>query len=100
MDKECSICLEVLTGEVMETACGHVFHKSCFDGWLEVGVTCPLCRKSVNELLPEVVVARSDLPGRRCMLYGLSLALLMLMVVVLTFAVDKRSDADDDDLYH
>ncbi|PIM97871.1 hypothetical protein CDL12_29656 [Handroanthus impetiginosus] len=47
LDADCVVCLNGL-GEgnhVRRLACGHVFHKDCFDGWLEhLNFNCPLCR--------------------------------------------------------
>ncbi|XP_022881040.1 E3 ubiquitin-protein ligase RHA2B-like [Olea europaea var. sylvestris] len=46
-DLNCVVCLNQL-GEgdhVRKLACGHVFHKECFDGWLDhLNFNCPLCR--------------------------------------------------------
>ncbi len=40
----CSICTEPLSGERRILACNHQFHQSCIDKWLEIKVTCPMCR--------------------------------------------------------
>ncbi|KAL2546132.1 E3 ubiquitin-protein ligase [Forsythia ovata] len=46
-DLDCVVCLNQL-GEgdhVRKLACRHVFHKECFDGWLDhLNFNCPLCR--------------------------------------------------------
>ncbi|XAR52466.1 Ubiquitin--protein ligase [Bertholletia excelsa] len=55
---ECVVCLNGLReGErVRRLACRHVFHKECFDGWLDhLNFNCPLCRSPV--VLPERVAA-------------------------------------------
>ena len=51
---ECSICLEVITAETLDTTpCGHNFHKDCLNKLKqtkEVGkktVPCPMCRKDL-----------------------------------------------------
>ncbi|XP_024991834.1 E3 ubiquitin-protein ligase RHA2A [Cynara cardunculus var. scolymus] len=44
---ECVVCLNRLTDgeQVRKLACQHVFHKECFDGWLDhLNFNCPLCR--------------------------------------------------------
>jgi hypothetical protein len=43
----CCICLNNLraTRSSTELSCGHLFHKSCIDGWK--GTSCPLCRRDV-----------------------------------------------------
>ena len=44
---DCVVCLSRLReGEqVRRLACRHVFHKECFDGWLDhLNFNCPLCR--------------------------------------------------------
>ncbi|KAL6982425.1 E3 ubiquitin-protein ligase [Sarracenia purpurea var. burkii] len=44
---DCVVCLSKLKeGEkVRMLACSHVFHKECFDGWLDqLNFSCPLCR--------------------------------------------------------
>mmetsp|Transcript_8440 Transcript_8440/g.24160 ORF Transcript_8440/g.24160 Transcript_8440/m.24160 type:complete len:340 (+) Transcript_8440:87-1106(+) len=46
-NKSCSICFEDFSRDktfVKTKACGHVFHKQCLKGWLQVNRTCPLCR--------------------------------------------------------
>ncbi|PSS13446.1 E3 ubiquitin-protein like [Actinidia chinensis var. chinensis] len=44
---ECVVCLSGLVegDQVRTLACRHVFHKECFDGWLDhLNFNCPLCR--------------------------------------------------------
>ncbi|KAM7487683.1 hypothetical protein LguiB_025167 [Lonicera macranthoides] len=44
---DCVVCLNRLSDgdQVRKLACGHVFHKECFDGWLDhLNFNCPLCR--------------------------------------------------------
>jgi len=40
--EKCSICFEV--NNDVKLRCGHPFHKTCIDQWLESSNTCPLCR--------------------------------------------------------
>jgi len=49
----CSICLENFSADgqqiIVQTGCpstarGHVFHKECLRGWLDMSKLCPLCR--------------------------------------------------------
>ena len=44
---ECSICLDLLQGEVVTLCCQHSYHKKCVTDWISAHNTCPLCRKSV-----------------------------------------------------
>lgn len=47
---DCVVCLSHLkNGDyVRRLACKHVFHKVCFDGWLDqLNFSCPLCRSSL-----------------------------------------------------
>ncbi|EDQ85365.1 uncharacterized protein MONBRDRAFT_11939 [Monosiga brevicollis MX1] len=55
----CPICLEQLaaggyqyrTGQVVRLhSCGHCFHRSCIDSWLQQATTCPTCRVEHPEL--------------------------------------------------
>ncbi|XP_048318971.1 E3 ubiquitin-protein ligase RHA2A [Ziziphus jujuba] len=44
---DCVVCLCTLKDgdQVRMLACRHVFHKHCFDGWLDhLNFNCPLCR--------------------------------------------------------
>lgn len=45
---DCVVCLNRM-GEgdmVRRLACRHVFHKDCFDGWMDhLNFNCPLCRE-------------------------------------------------------
>merc|ERR1712048_1471135 len=46
----CSICLEdydAKTGALKIKACGHVFHRQCLQGWLNVNRNCPICRRDL-----------------------------------------------------
>ena len=50
----CSICLEPfkINEEVIKLDCneGHIFHFGCIENWIEVNITCPLCRKTIINL--------------------------------------------------
>ncbi|XP_057810698.1 E3 ubiquitin-protein ligase RHA2A-like [Salvia miltiorrhiza] len=49
-DADCVVCLNRLArgDHVRRLDCRHVFHKDCFDGWLEhLNFNCPLCRARV-----------------------------------------------------
>uniref|UniRef100_A0A1D1YKF6 RING-H2 finger protein ATL7 n=1 Tax=Anthurium amnicola TaxID=1678845 RepID=A0A1D1YKF6_9ARAE len=51
-DAQCSICLgEYQENEVLRImpTCGHEFHRSCIDLWLEKQSTCPICRLSLDD---------------------------------------------------
>lgn len=59
---DCVVCLNRLSNgdQVRKLACGHVFHKECFDGWLDhLNFNCPLCR------LPLVTEERVQLTEKR-----------------------------------
>lgn len=45
----CAVCLEPFTAHkaIVQTPCGHVFHKRCLGGWMQVASSCPLCRSNV-----------------------------------------------------
>ncbi|XP_074287533.1 RING-H2 finger protein ATL80-like [Silene latifolia] len=47
---ECAICLSEFTdGDLMRVLphCGHVFHVTCIDKWLETNSSCPSCRQLI-----------------------------------------------------
>jgi len=47
-NNDCSICLNELTPDPYTTPCGHSFHKTCLDQWLQQeksGNACPNCRE-------------------------------------------------------
>ena len=51
-DHSCAICQDALTSEQEGRKlnhCGHWFHKSCIDTWLERDVHCPVCRHDIRE---------------------------------------------------
>ena len=43
---DCSICLCDMEdkSKMVKTSCGHCFHTTCIDTWLNRNNTCPLCR--------------------------------------------------------
>ena len=51
----CSICLDVLDEDSLETSvklinCNHIFHKECIEKWYKnsENVNCPVCRDSIE----------------------------------------------------
>lgn len=46
---DCSICLEHIHKNNKSLVCGHSFHTSCIDNWLNVNFNCPICRRNPNE---------------------------------------------------
>lgn len=50
----CTICTDVLDSMSDMPCCipcGHTFHTQCLRAWLNVGTTCPLCKKSTRKEL-------------------------------------------------
>ncbi|CAI0387635.1 unnamed protein product [Linum tenue] len=51
--RECAICLEDYNGgepcRIMPV-CKHMFHVACIDNWLNVKITCPVCRQRICNL--------------------------------------------------
>ncbi|XP_021299391.1 E3 ubiquitin-protein ligase RHA2A [Herrania umbratica] len=48
---DCMVCLCTLRDgeQVRKLDCCHVFHKDCFDGWLDhLNFNCPLCRSPLK----------------------------------------------------
>jgi Ring finger domain len=52
---ECSICLtEIEVGQdcrKLPDPCGHLFHLACIDQWFNQSVACPLCKRSLRDIL-------------------------------------------------
>ena len=43
-----AVSLEIDRPEaIVQTPCGHVFHRRCLGGWMQVARSCPLCRADV-----------------------------------------------------
>ncbi|XP_073282565.1 uncharacterized protein [Primulina huaijiensis] len=53
VDSDCVVCLNRLGDEgdyVRKLACGHMFHKDCFAGWLDqLNFNCPICRQPLAQ---------------------------------------------------
>ncbi|KAD0410220.1 hypothetical protein E3N88_44305 [Mikania micrantha] len=50
VNSNCVVCLNCFKDgeQVRKLACQHVFHKECFDGWLDYfNFKCPICRSPV-----------------------------------------------------
>ena len=47
VQSSCSICLESFrrSEEIKHLPCGHFFHSSCINQWLEIDNRCPCCRE-------------------------------------------------------
>ena len=51
---ECSICLtDINIGEKCRILpyCNHLYHSVCVDVWFKCSVCCPLCKRSMREIL-------------------------------------------------
>ncbi|KAH1139190.1 hypothetical protein AAZX31_10G191400 [Glycine max] len=51
-NSQCTVCLSEYQGEDMLRIlpyCGHSFHVTCIDLWLQQNSTCPVCRISLRE---------------------------------------------------
>jgi hypothetical protein len=51
---ECSICLmDVKEGEACRVLpkCSHMFHSTCLESWFHISVCCPLCKRSIRDIL-------------------------------------------------
>lgn len=46
----CAICQEEITCATRIRACGHTFHGSCLDQWLQINPRCPMCRHDIRDL--------------------------------------------------
>lgn len=58
----CNICMEdfELDEPVRSLPCKHFYHPVCISTWLQLHGTCPVCRQSVNDLVPPVTDDSSD----------------------------------------
>lgn len=51
-DKNCSICLDVITTNIVITNCCHFFHQDCLSRNEDSGRnTCPICRSNYEKIL-------------------------------------------------
>ncbi|XP_047165837.1 E3 ubiquitin-protein ligase RNF6-like [Vigna umbellata] len=50
-EDSCSICLEELAigsrAVRIPHPCSHIFHHHCIKKWLDINLTCPLCRRNI-----------------------------------------------------
>ena len=51
MENICSICIDSLfsvNNDVSVTQCGHMFHKTCLENWMNTSTTCPNCKTGIT----------------------------------------------------
>ena len=51
MECMCSICLDSLFSvntDVSVTQCGHMYHKTCLENWMNTSPTCPNCKAGIT----------------------------------------------------
>lgn len=51
IDDYCIICQENIIEKsvIYRLYCGHIYHDSCLERWLEAHATCPVCRSDLND---------------------------------------------------
>lgn len=50
LEQECSICFESIHKyNQIKTECGHFFCRTCLSRWYQRNITCPLCRKEIDD---------------------------------------------------
>lgn len=57
LDADCAVCLSHISQSEnfsVLPACNHGFHVHCIKTWLKYHPTCPLCRKTVAPLPPQL----------------------------------------------
>ncbi len=55
LQQECCICLEKIdNNNCFRTPCKHLFHINCLEEWLRNKHTCPMCRRGLNEIKPNL----------------------------------------------
>ena len=47
----CAICQDSIQTATRLRACGHCFHDTCIQQWLNINTRCPVCRHDVREPL-------------------------------------------------
>lgn len=67
----CSICTEAMTGNLSSTPCGHLFHTSCLQAWMNQGpnqssghIRCPICRSNIQSQDGQIAVRRRNQQGQ------------------------------------
>ncbi|KAL3933174.1 MAG: hypothetical protein SGPRY_000399 [Prymnesium sp.] len=64
-EEDCAVCLAPMTERCVRTPCGHYFHKDCLEQYSLVArepgrrTRCPLCRSSLQAVLPVEASASS-----------------------------------------
>ena len=68
----CSICLDNDNDNRMRKLnCGHKFHYSCIEEWLQIKKVCPLCNSKALPLLEQLQTDFIYIPNRFKALYRL-----------------------------
>ena len=57
-NKECSICLEEMSNDILILSCKHEFHKKCVQRWCLENNICPICRTTVSIPKTKIVILR------------------------------------------
>ena len=47
-NEECTICLNELEKDTNKLICGHIFHTTCINIWLNIKSSCPICRQIIT----------------------------------------------------
>jgi len=83
---DCAICLECIseTIDIKLTECNHTFHTNCFETWVKINNSCPLCRK-VFQIINNVVNTNIPLSFWFSQNTGLAIPLVSIPFAVIDY---------------
>ena len=47
----CIICLQDFENTIIKLDCNHCFHRKCINKWRKINDNCPICRKSITNII-------------------------------------------------
>lgn len=93
---ECPICLEVIDTNSYSTPCKHIFHKKCYENFIEFNkwkniVACPLCNSDIIIEIQNNEVIESKPYYGYCMLTLMIIIFGNIAIYYFTIKLDKRN---------
>ena len=76
----CIICLQDFGNKKIKLNCNHYFHRKCINKWRKINDNCPICRKSITNII-EIKKNKNS----KLIIYISFIIILIYLIIIIIF---------------